>query len=314
MNLHEYEALDNEYLSLPAQVLYMKVLRRFMDYSTGLVGTENRRISYQQFKEQLSVFRRRGSTEPEFVPSRQNLRGYVAELEQAGLVVRLPKQHARDPMVFRLPLASVCSYEEQPRNNQSRQPKAQPEPAPLEQGMATDGQPKEQPTANHEQQQTSVTSEYHSLSSSRGGEDDEHPVFRNAREPASLNSDGFRVTGRKFALSHQWQPDNTLAVQALQTGFDLSAVDSTAFGHALAEFRLYWTEEQPGRHHTQRTWQQKFIESLKRYMGKGDANATRRTTDRSNYQAQRADTIDAIWNSPGCESLGQDDYSDVFGQ
>ena len=100
MNQREYEALEDEYLTHEARTLYVLCLRRYMDFSTGFVGTAKRRISYQQFKEYLSVSRPRRSTVPAFVPSRQQLRGYIDELVRVGLVVRMAKVSKTDPMVF----------------------------------------------------------------------------------------------------------------------------------------------------------------------------------------------------------------------
>jgi len=94
-------------LPLMAQVLYLRGLRRHMDYGTGLVGV-TRKMSYQMFKELLSVDRRFGSTlRDDEVVSIKQIRVALSQLEAAGLIHRRPKSKRTDPMVFRLPLASL---------------------------------------------------------------------------------------------------------------------------------------------------------------------------------------------------------------
>jgi len=94
-------------LPLMAQVLYLRGLRRHMDYGTGLVGV-TRKVSYQMFKELLSVDRRIGSTlRDDEVVSIKQIRVALSQLEAAGLICRRPKSKRTDPMVFRLPLASL---------------------------------------------------------------------------------------------------------------------------------------------------------------------------------------------------------------
>lgn len=108
MNKAEYDALDSEHLSSEAFKLYAKCIRRHMDYESGLTG-KKRKVSYQMFKEQLEIRRKRGSKLEDFIPSKKQLRGYVDELVEVGLIEKLPTQRTTDPMIFRCVLASTGS-------------------------------------------------------------------------------------------------------------------------------------------------------------------------------------------------------------
>lgn len=108
---NEDEDAAMEYLPHSDQVLYLRGLRKHMDFSTGIVGL-SRRISYQQFKELLEVNRRQGSTKGDYAPSRGELRAMLARLVEVGLIERVElKTTAKvDPMVFKLPFAHVGRY------------------------------------------------------------------------------------------------------------------------------------------------------------------------------------------------------------
>lgn len=287
MNQLEYEALEDEYLTHETRTLYVMCLRRHMDFSTGLVGTAKRRISYQQFREYLSVSRPRRSTIPPFIPTSQQLRGYVEELVRVGLVVRMPKVSKTDPMVFRLPLATTDSKqsdffrsdEEQHLSNKGQQQAGQHEEEqtqaqkkqavnPQEQQEA---QQEEQHQSNKEEQHTSVSSVNNTLSHRHAQELDEFDQRFGGDIPAHSDSVQKSVvsgTSRKFSMHPDWKPDNTFTDQALMLGVDLRSLDSDQgeqVEHALEDFRTYWIESSPGMQLTQKLWQQKFIQtSLKR--------------------------------------------------
>lgn len=108
---NEDEDAAMEYLPHSDQVLYLRGLRKHMDFSTGIVGL-SRRISYQQFKELLEVNRRQGSTKGDYTPTRDELRAMIARLVSVGLIERVDVD-ARDkvkPMIFKLPFAHVGRY------------------------------------------------------------------------------------------------------------------------------------------------------------------------------------------------------------
>lgn len=102
----ELDVLGDAGLALPhvAQLLYIRVLRRWMNYSDGVVGRK-RRISYQQIKEELECIPSRGRMDNRVVLSKDQIKRLLSRLEDAGLIVSLHDKSARAPMEFRLPLA-----------------------------------------------------------------------------------------------------------------------------------------------------------------------------------------------------------------
>lgn len=101
------------YLPHRAQVLYLRGLRQFMDYATGIVG-DRRRVSLQQMRECLEVTRPRGSHLEKYKPTNHEIRASLAQLEMSGLIKRLEKPNKLAPMRFLLPLASIRLNEEPP--------------------------------------------------------------------------------------------------------------------------------------------------------------------------------------------------------
>lgn len=118
---NEDEDAAMEYLPHADQVLYLRGLRKNMDFSTGIVGIR-RKVSYQQFKELLEVNRQQGSTKPSYAPTRDELRAIIARLTRVGLIERLTLDATAriERLVFKLPLAHVGQYSTQskePRHN-----------------------------------------------------------------------------------------------------------------------------------------------------------------------------------------------------
>lgn len=107
----EDEALD----SLPPEIerLYMRGLRKHMDYATGVVGRK-RRVCNEGFMELLEYIPPKGSREKARYYSRQQIGRMLDKLEEIGLIVRLHRgKGVKANMEFYLPLA--CSDEEQQR-------------------------------------------------------------------------------------------------------------------------------------------------------------------------------------------------------
>ncbi len=104
----ELDRLGDAELALPhaAQLLYMRVLRRFMNYADGVVG-RSRRLSYQQMREQLEVLPKCGPMGARVDLSRDQIKRLLKRLEKAGLIVALHDKSRMAPVVYRLPLA-VC--------------------------------------------------------------------------------------------------------------------------------------------------------------------------------------------------------------
>lgn len=89
-----------------AQILYLRVIRKHMDYATGITG-EKRRISYTQMQEVLAYKPPRHSKEKPREYSRDQIKRLVQKLVDAGLIERLhTTEKGVAPMIFRLPLAS----------------------------------------------------------------------------------------------------------------------------------------------------------------------------------------------------------------
>ncbi|MCD0494837.1 hypothetical protein LQD23_21410 [Chromobacterium violaceum] len=95
----ELEALQG--LPLGAQVLYLREIRRYMDFSTGVTGI-SRRISWQGLREVLEVEPRPGVARE--LPSKDQVRRLAGWLERAGLVRNISDMSGRQ-LIFRLPLA-----------------------------------------------------------------------------------------------------------------------------------------------------------------------------------------------------------------
>lgn len=103
----ELDSFADDERALPhsAQLLYIRVLRRWMDYSTGIVG-RTRRLSYQQMQEQLEVIPKRGRMDNRVVLSRDQIKRLLKRLEDAGLIRALHDKTQRAPVEYFLPLAA----------------------------------------------------------------------------------------------------------------------------------------------------------------------------------------------------------------
>jgi hypothetical protein len=104
-NEHEDAAL-HELQNHHAAILYLRGLRKHMDYDTGLVGIR-RRISLRMFSELLEERRDPGSPYPQYIPTKASIRWALTRLEKVKLIERIPQTGHMAPMVFRLPLATI---------------------------------------------------------------------------------------------------------------------------------------------------------------------------------------------------------------
>lgn len=111
-----------DYLPHAAQVLYLRVLRRRMDFNTGVVGISCR-ISYQQIGEWLEVRPPPKSTKPVVRLTVGEIRAALVQLERAGLIARVERDGEVLPLVFSLPLAKTGlireKYERQDEQQQN---------------------------------------------------------------------------------------------------------------------------------------------------------------------------------------------------
>jgi hypothetical protein len=101
-----------------AAILYMRGLRKHMDYATGVVGIQ-RKVSLRMFVELLEERREPGSHQPAQLPTVNTVRWCLTNLERVGLIQRMPKQHRMEAMIFKLPLAStdLIRFEEEQQGN-----------------------------------------------------------------------------------------------------------------------------------------------------------------------------------------------------
>lgn len=98
-NEFEDEALQG--LPYLAQLLYLRCLRRYMDFDTGIVGVK-RRVSYQMFREVLYIDEVPGRRLKDREITTQVLRSAVDQLVRNGLVERRSEERQ---LIFFLPLA-----------------------------------------------------------------------------------------------------------------------------------------------------------------------------------------------------------------
>jgi hypothetical protein len=102
LNEDEFEAFEG--LPHLAIVLYIKAIRPFMDYQTGITGWK-RGISYQSMGEELYIEHQRGRhTSASGSPSKDSLRNAVQSLVNIGLLTTIP---AAKRLVFQLNYATV---------------------------------------------------------------------------------------------------------------------------------------------------------------------------------------------------------------
>lgn len=117
-NDFEEEALDG--LPWDAQLLYLRFLRRRMDYETGEVGRKPR-VSWQALREVLHVEKKQGCANTGS-PSRDRVKRAAKHLEAAGLIVMRSLQTEKH-LIFFLPLADT---DKSAQNKPARNPPDQP--------------------------------------------------------------------------------------------------------------------------------------------------------------------------------------------
>ncbi len=239
-----------EYLSHRAQVLYMRGIRKFMDFDTGITGIK-RRVSLQSFKELLEVRPPPGSNNV-FSPTLNQVRASLDELKRAGLIEQLPKKKRTDPIVFFLPLA-----------------------------MTGQIRPNEQPQRNHKGGETKGTTK---------GETSEHPVFkgfvgepatngttntatgapqrRNHIHPVSGNTS--TTTGGAFKMFAEWDPGTDLETHAKLNGIPVHEITQEAIG----EFISYWITRNDELTHS--GWLHKLLQSIKATKMRGNPKTPHR--------------------------------------
>ncbi len=233
----EDEALQG--LPAAAQVLYLRGLRRWMDFQTGLVGVR-RRISWQMLSETLYVEPGRGVRGTGRVHE-SAVRRLAGRLEAVGLVERR-SVGPRDYLIFFLPLALTdesVQIKADSKSTASRQLKADSTKPLRDAGYA--GKADSKSTA------------------SRQLKADTPPVSGNKYSPSAR---------AREAMSTTWVPNwGHVEMHLVQVGVNPRAVSEEMRQAALGEFRSYWLEQEafftPGQ------WAQKLAREIKRAMPAG---------------------------------------------
>jgi len=117
MKSWKFNEVEDELLQgLPCrtQVVYMRGLRPYMTFKTGIVGIK-RGVSYGSLSETSEERRLAGSTIKESLPTRQAMRTALDQLEKVGLIKRLSQGRK---LILLLPLADSDKTAEM-SNNQS---------------------------------------------------------------------------------------------------------------------------------------------------------------------------------------------------
>lgn len=135
-------------LSVDAQVIYMRVIRRYMCFTSGIS-----QVTYGQMKCVLEYIPDPGSKLPARRVadiSNDYIRARLAELERAGLIVAQPKRSRFEAPAFRcvlVPTAELRPEKEPQRNPKGGAPGGTPSEAPamarVSEGATADGAPKE---------------------------------------------------------------------------------------------------------------------------------------------------------------------------
>lgn len=236
INDAEYAALADE----PAEVfkLYF-VIRRWMDYRTGVSGAV-RRLSEQMFREELYIAPTRGRHESGS-PTRQKVRSLVDRLISIGAITPI------GPLVFQLPHAD---WDGAPKTS------------------ATDEQPDQQP---HQQpiRNAPEATEFNASSDEHGGSattsESSDALISNlppisGKSPTTLSARGY------FAMHDGWQPNpKTWSATALRNAIPKAVPEET-----LNEFRSYWIAR-PDKEQSQAQWEHQLAQSLKHHMRQAQA-------------------------------------------
>lgn len=187
MNHREYEALfDDTHISDRERSLYL-YLRSRMDFKTGVVGIRSK-ISYKAIQERLEYVPQRGSKEPAFYPSTDQIKRLLQKLVGYGWIER---QHTglRESMVFLLPLANTDLNRPQEERQRS----------------ATRGAPQGKPQGNA--QNIRPLSDMSATSTAKGAPQDDRHTSVSPNKDLSLNArEEFEpgIAGEELKFSDQF--------------------------------------------------------------------------------------------------------------
>lgn len=143
------DAEDNalQGLTVEAQIIYLRLIRRRMNFATGISGHEQR-ITELCMRQVIEYAKPWGSNQrPSPPPTRDYIRSRVEELERAGLIERISTPGR---MIFRCILASTdqCAQKRNARGT----PEERPEEDPENTSQVIDGKEKEKKEHTEEKQ------------------------------------------------------------------------------------------------------------------------------------------------------------------
>ncbi|WP_167409852.1 DnaT-like ssDNA-binding domain-containing protein [Pseudomonas sichuanensis] len=236
INDAEYAALADE----PADVFKLYcVIRRWMDYRTGVSGAV-RRLSEQMFREELYIAPTRGRHESGS-PTRQKVRSLVDRLISIGVITPI------GPLVFQLPSADWDGSSN--RSATDEQPDQQPDQQP-------------RPNSAHANK-IKACSENDGGSATRSETVDS---LINNLPPLSVKSPTTLTARGYFAMHDDWNPEpKTWNATALR-----NAIPKAVPADTLNEFRSYWIAR-PEKEQSQAQWEHQLAQSLKHHIRQAQA-------------------------------------------
>ncbi len=244
MNQFEYEALDAEGLPHECQVLYMRVLRRYMDYKTGIVGV-TRRLSYQGLREVLEVRRPQRSKVSSQTYTQRQVRWFLERLEAVGLISKCDA-----PLVFLCRLASTDLV----RPDVQRQYN----------GTTAAG------TTAHNNDSLCINNQQVSESASVNSviSKNSQSILQRHTSVSPNNSLSILNARKKFQMHSDWVPvdEQRVAVALSSFGVDPRELSDWQKSSVVDQFVNYWVNERPEVRCTQSVWEDKFCESALRVL------------------------------------------------
>ena len=147
MNSWRWNELEDEALaSLPhaAQIIYLRVIRKHMDYGTGITG-KKRLISYQQIQEVLEYRPPAGSRDKVVSYSKDQIKRLIQKIADVGLVERLHDTSSGvSPMVFMLLLADSDASQHRHESATGGAPQENARGYADDEGNTATGEPREE--------------------------------------------------------------------------------------------------------------------------------------------------------------------------
>lgn len=282
-------------LTMGAQLIYLRCLRRYMDFSTGITG-QSRRISRRMLIEVLEYRPPSSSTKPVSQLTQTQIRSHLKELDRVGLIRSVKIDQKALPLVFLLPLAVIGEIRpktEEPMKNRIKNRNS--EVSRTEQTRENTWSVAESGTELKDPEEPRVDAiknlhldtgnKYKNTHTTRARviagdfgfkqkttnpaiepEPDEPPHIPDKPKP------------RKFQMHQDWTPDDeVLTFESYQQG-----VKARITPEEIAEFRCYWQDEQ--KELTERQWTGRLITHIKQQRSRQTGGGAQHATNSTGYQ------------------------------